>query len=563
MDEHLIGKTGAAVTALGFGGAPAGNLYQETTGRGRHGGGGPGLGGRDPLLRHRAALRAGIVGAQARRRAAAPAARQLFVISTKVGRMLEPNPRPAGSDLAAGGFAVPDTLRRRFDFSAAAVRRSLEGSLGRLGLDRVDLVYVHDPDDHVDEAIAGAIPELIRMREEGLVSAVGVGMNQWQAPLRMVRETGIDLVMLAGRWTLLDRSGAAAARRVRGAGGGGGGRRAVQLRAAGPGLARRRGVLRLRAGHAGGAGPGAAPWPRICERHGVSLPDAAMQFPLRHPAVVSVVGGMAQRRAGCRRTWPASLPWCRTTRGRSLMPADGLLEVDLAYGRQGLRISLPADRDHGRRAGVPRRPRRMSRPRCARRCADPVAGPPLRARGPAGPAGRGVRLRRDPAAAAAGHAPRAAGRAGRHRRAGRPDRADRDRDAPRQHPGRAGARCSAPSWRPGCGSSTTTPATRACSTWCGEHGDGVPVWLNRHWAGADVRITTGFVEPHFFAGFSGGPKLVAPGLAGLETVLTLHDARRIGSEQATWGGVRGQPGARRRARDRRGDRGGLRASTSS
>ncbi len=68
-----------------------------------------------------------------------------------------------------------------------------------------------------------------------------------------------------------------------------------------------------------------------------------------------------------------------------------------------------------------------------------------------------------------------------------------------------------------------------------------PVWLNRHWAGADVKITTGFVEPHFFAGFSGGPKLVAPGLAGLETTLTLHDARRIGSEQATWAVCEGNP----------------------
>ena len=184
--------------------------------------------------------------------------------------MLEPNPRPAGSDLAAGGFAVPDTLRRRFDFSAAAVRRSLEGSLGRLGLDRADLVYVHDPDDHVDEAIAGAIPELIRMREEGLVSAVGVGMNQWQAPLRMVRETGIDLVMLAGRWTLLDRSGQPLVDECAA--------RGVAVVAAAPfnsGLLARARAL---------AG--------ICQRHGVSLPDAAIQFPLRHPAVVSVVAGM-------------------------------------------------------------------------------------------------------------------------------------------------------------------------------------------------------------------------------------------------------------------------------
>jgi lactate racemase len=77
--------------------------------------------------------------------------------------------------------------------------------------------------------------------------------------------------------------------------------------------------------------------------------------------------------------------------------------------------------------------------------------------------------------------------------------------------------------------------------WCGVLGAGVPVWLNRAWVEADVRITTGFVEPHFFAGFSGGPKLVAPGLAGLETVLTLHDGRRIGDPRATWGSIDGNP----------------------
>jgi nickel-dependent lactate racemase len=77
--------------------------------------------------------------------------------------------------------------------------------------------------------------------------------------------------------------------------------------------------------------------------------------------------------------------------------------------------------------------------------------------------------------------------------------------------------------------------------WCGVFGNAVPVWLNRDWVEADVRITTGFVEPHFFAGFSGGPKLVAPGLAGLDTVLTLHDAARIGSPRATWGVCEGNP----------------------
>jgi nickel-dependent lactate racemase len=82
---------------------------------------------------------------------------------------------------------------------------------------------------------------------------------------------------------------------------------------------------------------------------------------------------------------------------------------------------------------------------------------------------------------------------------------------------------------------------RSQLTWMGIHGNGVPVWLNRAWVQADVRITTGFVEPHFFAGFSGGPKLVAPGLAALETVLVLHDAARIGHERATWGITHGNP----------------------
>ncbi|GAB3472699.1 nickel-dependent lactate racemase [Nocardiopsis coralliicola] len=78
-------------------------------------------------------------------------------------------------------------------------------------------------------------------------------------------------------------------------------------------------------------------------------------------------------------------------------------------------------------------------------------------------------------------------------------------------------------------------------TWMGRFGDNVPVWLNSRWVEADVRITTGFVEPHFFAGFSGGPKLVAPGLAALETVLTLHDAARIGDPRAIWGSIEGNP----------------------
>jgi nickel-dependent lactate racemase len=81
----------------------------------------------------------------------------------------------------------------------------------------------------------------------------------------------------------------------------------------------------------------------------------------------------------------------------------------------------------------------------------------------------------------------------------------------------------------------------SCLAYVGKTTTGVPVSLNRAWLDADVRITTGFVEPHFFAGFSGGPKMVAPGLAGLETVMVLHDARHIAHPNATWGVTEGNP----------------------
>ena len=285
-----IRGTGIRVTELGFGGASIGNLYHEITAE-------------DAAAAVDAAWAGGIryfdtaphygLGLSEERLGAALRDRpgERFVLSSKAGRLLEPNPDPAGSDLAAGGFAVPDRLRRRFDFSPAGVRRSLEASLERLGTGRVNIVYVHDPDEHVDEAIAGAIPELIRMRGEGLIGAVGVGMNQWQAPLRMVRETDLDVVMLAGRWTLLDRSGEPLLDECAA--------RGVAVVAAAPFNS---GLL-ARAEPPDGAHFNYAPaapeliararaLAAICARHGVELPAAAVQFPLRHPAVVSVVSGM-------------------------------------------------------------------------------------------------------------------------------------------------------------------------------------------------------------------------------------------------------------------------------
>jgi D-threo-aldose 1-dehydrogenase len=217
--------------------------------------------------------------------------RHEYVLSTKVGRLLRPNPAPTGSDLPVGGFDVPDELARVWDFSADGVKRSLQESLTRLGVDRVDIVYVHDPDHAVGEAIRHAIPALITLRDQGVIGAVGVGMNQWQAPLRMVQETDLDVVMLAGRYTLLDRAGEQLLDECV--------RRGVAVVAAAPFNS---GIL-ARPWPPSGANYDYGPAPddvlrrvrqlaETCEAHSVPLPTAALQFPLRHPAVISVVTGM-------------------------------------------------------------------------------------------------------------------------------------------------------------------------------------------------------------------------------------------------------------------------------
>ena len=116
------------------------------------------------------------------------------------------NPSPAGSDLDSGGFEVPDDLTRRRDYSRDGVLRSIESSLTRLGLDRVDVVYVHDPEDHMDEALTQAFPALAELRDQGVVGAIGAGMNFVEPLRRVVAEADVDAVMVAGRYTLLDRS---------------------------------------------------------------------------------------------------------------------------------------------------------------------------------------------------------------------------------------------------------------------------------------------------------------------------------------------------------------------
>ena len=132
--------------------------------------------------------------------------RASYQLSTKVGRLIVPNSTSTGSDLSTGGFDVPGTLTRRRDYSRDGIRRSVEESLQRLGTDYLDIAYIHDPEDFMDQAIAEAVPALQELRQEGVIDSVGVGMNLVEPLRRFVRETPVDVLMVAGRWTLLDRS---------------------------------------------------------------------------------------------------------------------------------------------------------------------------------------------------------------------------------------------------------------------------------------------------------------------------------------------------------------------
>ena len=205
-------------------------------------------------------------------------------VSTKVGRIIDPEaPRPPG-DLFAG-----DCGTATFDFSADGVRRSLEASFERMDCSYVDVAFIHDPDDHARQALAEAYPALEQLRAEGAVGAIGVGMNRPGLPTRFVTETDIDAVLIAGRYTLLDREadeglfGAAVSRGVHLVVGGvynsgiltdTAGRETFNYVPATSAIRERTGRLRS-----------------VCDRFGVPLPAAAAQFVARHEAVGTVLIG--------------------------------------------------------------------------------------------------------------------------------------------------------------------------------------------------------------------------------------------------------------------------------
>lgn len=212
-----------------------------------------------------------------------------YVVSSKVGRLLLPAPHVHGLD--DEGFAVPATSRRVWDFTRDGIRRSIEESLARTGLPRLDVAFLHDPDEHMAEALATGYPALEGMRGEGLLSAIGAGMNAVEPLARLVRETDIDLIMLAGRYTLLEQDGLdelLPACVDRGVG-------VVIAGVFNSGLLAQDepdGTLKF---------DYADPSPEllhrartiagICREHGTTLPAAALAFPLAHPAVLSVCVG--------------------------------------------------------------------------------------------------------------------------------------------------------------------------------------------------------------------------------------------------------------------------------
>jgi D-threo-aldose 1-dehydrogenase len=293
-----LGRTGVTVTRLGLGTAEIGGLYRPVSDDDAA-----------RLVRH--AWDAGVryfdtaplygygngerrLGLELRRRE-----RDAFTISTKVGRLLVPRDGiPAGAvvdrqsrDGVDDAFYVETPpVRPVFDYSRDAVTLSLEGSLERLALERVDIAYIHDPDDHWEAAIEGAYPALHALRDAGVVGAIGAGMNQAAMLARFAREGDFDVFMLAGRYTLLDQSGLAELLPLCV-------EKGISVVAAGI----------MNSGLLADPKPGATfdyvPAPPelieratrirdVCARHRVPIRAAAIQFPLAHPAVAAIVAGV-------------------------------------------------------------------------------------------------------------------------------------------------------------------------------------------------------------------------------------------------------------------------------
>ena len=277
-----LGRTSLTVTRLGLGCAALGNLYDAMDDAQAHAtadaawAAGLRLFDTAPLYGH--GLSEHRIGAALRVRP-----REEYVLATKVGRRLVPGRDPSTI------FADAPALVPVFDFSYDAVLRGVEESLARLGLSRVDVLHVHDPDAHEAEATVGAFRALTKLRAERVIGAIGAGMNQSAMLARFIERGLVDCVLLAGRYTLLNQSALAD----------------LLPKAEAAGVAVILGGV-FNSGLLADPRPGArydyAPAPpallararslaAICERHGVPLGAAALQFSAAHPAVASVLIG--------------------------------------------------------------------------------------------------------------------------------------------------------------------------------------------------------------------------------------------------------------------------------
>jgi D-threo-aldose 1-dehydrogenase len=280
MQTRPLGSTDVGVTRLSLGGGPLGGLF-EVVGDERakatvDAAWDLGVRTFDTAPHYGAGLSERRIGAALRDRP-----RDEYVLSTKVGRLLV-----EGEEGDTAGFAESLALRRVRDYSRDGVRRSLEDSLERLGLDRVDVALVHDAEDYLDVAIAEAFPALVELRDQGVVRAIGAGLNYVGPMLRVAREADVDCILCAGRYTLLDRDAADELLPLCA-------ERSIGILAGG---VFNSGIL------AGGSTYDYAPAPpellarrdelaATCERFGVPLAAAAIAFPLRHPAVTTVLVG--------------------------------------------------------------------------------------------------------------------------------------------------------------------------------------------------------------------------------------------------------------------------------
>ncbi|MEU0548646.1 aldo/keto reductase [Micromonospora sp. NPDC005979] len=288
--RELPRRPGVRLTTLGFGAAQGGNLYRGTSDEefaaALDTAWDAGIRYFDTAPHYGLGLSERRVGAALRSRP-----RDEYVVSTKVGRLLVPSPEGA-RDRDPEGFDVPADHRRVWDFSRDGVLRSLEASLERTGLDRVDVVYLHDPDEHWEQAATEAVPALVELRDQGVVGAIGAGMNQSAMLARFVRETDIDVVMCAGRYTLLEQGAAddlLPAAQAAGVG-------VVIAGVYNSGLLARDQPPADATYNYQQAPPEVIERARriaaVCQEYGVTLPQAALAFVRRHPVVVSTVVGL-------------------------------------------------------------------------------------------------------------------------------------------------------------------------------------------------------------------------------------------------------------------------------